>query len=420
MSQDWGINANVLMDQSATFHKGFHDNAERGIEMMRDVVAKHKLVFNKVVFAGHSMGAATASIMSYLYKVAHSSMDVECLVLSCPKFCDSINGKKKWVAAVPKSLHMYTAGDITPTIIVGLLSRPFVKGNEIKLCLPIAISKEEVFGFKRAFGVGEHLMYASKALHTNYYNKMHIVGSYHEYPYINYLCNAQPSETGNIVGAPLPMYVANKAKMLEEQECKAIQSQAMKVYRYFKAGAGAQLLAHTIVASVSLITNIIGYLSVPPEGFDDLLREQHGSGQRVPMFSRLELLQILDKGTTIALEQMNMHVPLETIGAIQTYILEALAVLQTGKSVRSTDTAVMITHYLNLLAHSNSEARSASRSASRSAPRSASRSAPRSSSAEVPSSAPMSASPHQAASSSGERVAKKQKRGGATTSITEK
>jgi hypothetical protein len=163
LTQDWAVNANALMNDSGLFHKGFYDNAHSGIVQMQKVVEKKKLTFSKVVFAGHSMGAATASIMSYLYKKGHPDMKVESLVLSCPKFSDRVIGEKKWSDTVPHSLHMYTDGDVTPTITVGFLGRPFAKTNEVKLCLPVAISKTE-------YGTSSHLMYIGTALHKNYYN----------------------------------------------------------------------------------------------------------------------------------------------------------------------------------------------------------------------------------------------------------
>jgi hypothetical protein len=354
LTQDWGINANAFMDtDKGIFHKGFYDNAMRGIEQVQQTVEQYKLAFTKAVFVGHSMGAATASIMSYLYKKRNPEKQVESLVLSCPKFCDFTKSRRKWAKTVPRSLHMYTTGDVTPTIIVGFLTRPFAKENEIKLCLPVAISKDG------AYGVSSHLMYIGTALHKNYYNNMHIIGAYHEYPYIKYLCVKSETQ-GNIIGAPMPFYEKN-GKVLEEKECKAIKSQAMTIYRHFKAGAGAELLAHTIVAVGSVIANILGYLSIPPKGFKDLLPKHmdvpkhQRKGGAVPMFTRDQLLQILGKGTEIALGQMQpetgepLQIPLTAIGAVQTYILEALAVAQTGKRLDSDEVAIMITHYLNLL-----------------------------------------------------------------------
>lgn len=356
LTQDWGINANAFMDtDKGIFHKGFYDNAMRGVEQMQQTVEQHNLAFTKVVFVGHSMGAATASIMSYLYKKSNAEKQVESLVLSCPKFCDFRKSKRKWAKTVPHSLHMYTTGDVTPTIIVGFLTRPFAKENEVKLCLPVAISKD------MAYGVSSHLMYISTALHKNYYSNMHIIGAYHEYPYIKYLCIKSETQ-GNVIGAPMPFYEKN-GRVLEEKECKAIKSQAMTIYRHFKAGAGAELLAHTIVAAGSVIANIMGYLSIPPEGFKDLLpkhmdipkHQRKGGAGAVLMFTRDHLRQILDKGTEIALGQMKpesdepLQIPLTTIGAVQTYILEALAVAQTGKRLDSDEVAIMITHYLNLL-----------------------------------------------------------------------
>jgi hypothetical protein len=195
------------------------------------------------------------------------------------------------------------------------------------------------------------------------------------------------------VGAPLPLYEKGE-KALEEKECKAIKGQASNIYRHFMAGAGAELLAHTFIALGSIIANLLGYLAIPPKDVQDILGiSKGGAGDR--MFTREDLLLIVGKGTELAIGQMtstnvDKHIYLSTIGAVQRYILEALAVAQTGKSIRSAETGMMITHYLNMLNSDDDGGSAASVSEGVKRQRAAS-SVSRSSG--IASAAPMSASP---------------------------
>lgn len=348
LSPDWIINANAFMNSDALFHLGFYNNAVAGVKALYKIVNEHKLTFNKIVFTGHSMGAATASIMSYIYKNENNNIDVESLVLSCPKFCDPVKGKRLWTVSMPHSLHMYTSGDITPTIIIGVLSRPFAPGNELELCLPVAISKDETYGYRQAFGIGDHLLYASTALHTNYYKDMHIIGSYGKYSYIKTLCTSPAAlpNLSNVVGKPFPIF-EKTGKQLHENECKERTKQARSLYKYFKAGAGLKLLGHALVAVLSTVANIVGFLSVHP----DLIGFEGGGG--VNMFSQNQFLGILNEVTRKVLEQLkqsdNGRTDISSIGSIQTNIIESMAYVQTGKPITSDSTGIMVTHYLIML-----------------------------------------------------------------------
>ena len=118
--------------------------------------------------------------------------NVECLVLSCPKFCT----KQKVVSyqsAIPHHLHFYCLGDVTPTLAIASLTRPFVlthpqkasdhqpkanriigmyeqgPGNEKALCLPV-----------NAIPVDSYLNYVnfvSTVLHSNFFLDYTLLGA---------------------------------------------------------------------------------------------------------------------------------------------------------------------------------------------------------------------------------------------------
>lgn len=192
ISGDWGVNANAFLDKSRSFHAGFYDNAVRGIKSL-SLLNNHK--FDRVVFCGHSMGAATAAIMAYIYKSTHD-VNVETMILSCPKFCASTSMRTQYQSMVPCHVHMYSLGDITPTVTIGACERPFKTANDIALCLPIAVAKQDAF---------DYALFIAKTLHGNFYCDTYLVGAYKDYKYLQRLCQVS-SDKEELLTNAVPIY----------------------------------------------------------------------------------------------------------------------------------------------------------------------------------------------------------------------
>lgn len=128
----WHYNFNLLTNQVSSELTSIIDNTEKP---------------QKLIFAGHSMGAALAAILAYKLS---DKFQTEALLLACPKFAlkkstQSTSKKvdnKIYKDIVPNHIHAYTLGDIVPHVDVDILRRPL--SYEVELCLTATLSQYQV------------------------------------------------------------------------------------------------------------------------------------------------------------------------------------------------------------------------------------------------------------------------------------
>jgi hypothetical protein len=316
---DWQVNGHSLIDKDTKFHSGFLGNAKRGLNALEEAIKNktNKLAgnYNRVVFSGHSMGAATASIMSYLYKKAHPAMDVESLVLSCPKFIwNDENTMREYIETIPNCLHLYSFGDVTPTMSIGTCTHPFKFSRVIQLCLPVAIDIAELEGDEEYDNKFSVLEYIGNCLHSNFYKDMHLIGDYKSYRYVVALCHELKSNPRR-VGAVEPDFkpMENNGKLLQEDECKAIQSQLKEIKKYYNKTELLKSIVDNVVLrlGISLGQSVASTIAGTFSGIFKFFRE----GKRSPKTGGGD-----DKSMRI-----------ELVGSILTLAMESLVIAQAHK-----------------------------------------------------------------------------------------
>lgn len=137
--QDWLTNLKAGSDSG--FHSGFYLNATNVVDQISKFIYDNPTVTNhNIVFVGHSMGAATATIASFLYNQQYTingkgkRKASKLLVASCPPCFDkNENLIKEFQRTVPDHKHMWSVGDI---VVGASLSHthPFDEKNTLKLC----------------------------------------------------------------------------------------------------------------------------------------------------------------------------------------------------------------------------------------------------------------------------------------------